>query len=611
MNWIASSAHRNATVSKPRHLALEPLENRSLMAALASGFDQRLDYHALASSANASQAQASALVDDAYEQNDTRSTARNLGTVTSPRTISGLVMADYNDWYRFSTTARGTSSDFVAINLQNAQGDLDLELYNVYGQRIGYAGTTSNTERISLANLAAGTYYARVYGYRGATNPSYSLTISPRVPLVDDALESNDTLATARDLGALVNVQTTSNLVMADSHDWYRFSMAGPGAAGDRVAIDFQHWQGNLGVELYDAGGTRLGVANGTTGHEEISLAGRSAGTYYVHVYSAAGVTNPNYSLTVDPGVFVLTPPPAPEPEPTTSLFDVQLVFSGLTAGQQAIFEQAAAKWESIIVGDLPNVTYNGSVIDDVRIYASATPIDGQGNILGQAGPEYVRSGSYLPYLGSMEFDTADMAWMESNGSLYGVILHEMAHVLGVGTLWSYKGLVTGAGTSTPRFTGAQATAEYNALFGVSQTGVPLENGGGAGTRDSHWSESLFSHEIMTGYIGPGVVLPISRMTVASLADLGYSVNMAAADAYTPPGVTAAISKGSTSGGSATSLRQAALPALASTYRRSQAEHSHSHVDRPAWHLDELAAPRSHREWEAAVDSALADWLNA
>ena len=44
-----------------------------------------------------------------------------------------------------------------------------------------------------------------------------------------------------------------------------------------------------------------------------------------------------------------------------------------------------------------------------------------------------------------MQFDSADLASMEASGSLYGVILHEMGHVLGIGTSWAYRGLLTGA----------------------------------------------------------------------------------------------------------------------------------------------------------------------
>src|SRR5262245_48627593 len=143
-----------------------------------------------------------------------------------------------------------------------------------------------------------------------------------------------------------------------------------------------------------------------------------------------------------------------------------------------------------------------------------------------------------------MQFDTADLAQLEANGGLYYTVLHEMGHVLGIGTIWQQRGLVSGAGTSNPLFTGANAVAAYNSVFGTAVTGVPLENSGGAGTRDSHWRESVFGNEVMTGYLNNGVN-PLSRVTIASLADLGYQVNMAAADAYTPPGGVALLAPGS------------------------------------------------------------------
>jgi hypothetical protein len=78
--------------------------------------------------------------------------------------------------------------------------------------------------------------------------------------------------------------------------------------------------------------------------------------------------------------------------------------------------------------------------------------------------------------------------------------MHEMGHVLGIGTIWSSLGLLSGAGGSNPMFTGAQATAAYNQIFGTSASGVPVENSGGSGTRDAHWRESIFNTEQMKGW---------------------------------------------------------------------------------------------------------------
>jgi hypothetical protein len=171
-------------------------------------------------------------------------------------------------------------------------------------------------------------------------------------------------------------------------------------------------------------------------------------------------------------------------------------------------------------------------VIDDVSITISSMAIDGRGSVLGQSSATAYRSDSYLPYLGFIQLDAYDVASMQSSGSLLDVITHEIAHVLGFGVIWSELGLLTNTRTSSPGFTGAHAVAEYNALFGTNLTAVPVEADGGSGTALSHWEESLLNNELMTGWYNSGQTNPLSRITVASMADLGYQVNMDAAQSY-------------------------------------------------------------------------------
>lgn len=218
------------------------------------------------------------------------------------------------------------------------------------------------------------------------------------------------------------------------------------------------------------------------------------------------------------------------------SNFNIQLRFTGgLSASQRSVFELAKARWQEIITGDLPSVVIDGEEIDDLLIEASGEAIDGAGRVLGQAGPTHVRNDSQLPCKGVMAFDVADLADMEANGSLVDVIIHEMGHVIGLGTIWHDKGLVTGANTNNPEFIGAQSKSVYATLRGEAQPrNVPLENEGGAGTAEGHWREVSFDNELMTGFIDPGDN-PLSRLTIAALQDLGYQVNASAADAYSLP----------------------------------------------------------------------------
>ena len=206
----------------------------------------------------------------------------------------------------------------------------------------------------------------------------------------------------------------------------------------------------------------------------------------------------------------------------------------GLTTAQKNAFKTAANRWTKVIVGDVPSVLVGGEVIDDLLIEAQGVPIDGPGGILGQAGPTNLRPASagvnaFLPAKGIMSFDTADLAQMQANGTLLDVITHEMGHVIGIGTIWPHKGLLKGAGTNNPTFKGTNAKKEYGILKGTGPKAVPVENTGGPGTRDSHWRESLFRNELMSGFIA-APNNPLSKMTVASLKDLGYLVNKSAAE---------------------------------------------------------------------------------
>ena len=209
----------------------------------------------------------------------------------------------------------------------------------------------------------------------------------------------------------------------------------------------------------------------------------------------------------------------------------------GLTPAQEAAFASAADRWSQLISADVPRFRLNGEVVDDLLIFARGAALDGPSGTLGQAGPRQIRPDSLLPAVGLMEFDTADLARMELDGSLENVCFHEMGHVCGLGTLWGedFMGLLVGAETANPVFTGENAMSEFAALIGADDpTPVPVENRGGPGTRDGHWREFVFANELMTGFLNPGAN-PVSRVTAAALQDMGYQVNFDATEDFSLP----------------------------------------------------------------------------
>jgi hypothetical protein len=241
---------------------------------------------------------------------------------------------------------------------------------------------------------------------------------------------------------------------------------------------------------------------------------------------------------------------------PTSGSYNIVIRWvATATARQQQAVAAAVSRWQSVITRDLPDVPLTSAAgacfegqpainerVDDIVIYVEFVPIDGAGQILGEAGPCYVRSDTNLPLLGHLKLDAADLAMMERSGTLDDVVLHEMGHILGIGTLWPDKNLIQGAGGTDPRFIGPNALNAYHGMGGVDAS-IAVENSGADGTRDGHWRESTFGNELMTGYIG-GTPNPMSEMTIASLMDLGYGTNSGAASGYTLTNRTSGVVQG-------------------------------------------------------------------
>jgi hypothetical protein len=227
---------------------------------------------------------------------------------------------------------------------------------------------------------------------------------------------------------------------------------------------------------------------------------------------------------------------------------------TAMTASQRTAFESAAARWQRVVSADLPDIPLSIAAaacgtgtpsldmsVDDLLIFAAVESMDGPGGTLGSAGPCYIRGagGGSLPFIGSMRFDAADMAGLESSGNLNSVILHEMGHVLGIGTMWSYFGLTTNPSSVAgppldTYYNGGNGIGGFNSIGGSTYTGgqkVPVENTGGSGTINAHWRKSVLQNELMTGWLTPGAI-PLSLLTVRSLADMGYTVDTSGADSF-------------------------------------------------------------------------------
>jgi hypothetical protein len=145
-----------------------------------------------------------------------------------------------------------------------------------------------------------------------------------------------------------------------------------------------------------------------------------------------------------------------------------------LPAVDQEIFQNAARRWNQVIVSDVPDFRssqigqlppYTGckypTIIDDLYICAIYQKIDGPGTILGSAAPIVQRTESPgYTVTGRMRFDFEDSDAIRKQGTLPSVILHEIGHILGIGTLWQKRGIQTKACA----YTGIHANNGYEQI---------------------------------------------------------------------------------------------------------------------------------------------------
>ena len=335
--------------------------------------------------------------------------------------------------------------------------------------------------------------------------------------------------------------------------DGQRIEAGFPANVSPQVRVEDRYGNGVPGVHVVFrvGGGGALEGPEQTTGPDGLAAAGAwigapAAGTAQTLTATAATPTE-FAGASVSFSAVTVAP-----------FFDVRIVHtptSQIDEEAKSAFARAEARWEAAIGGNLspvratsdamkacaPDVDHPPArLVDDLDIYVTVEEIDGPGSILAFAGPCYVRQSNGLPFAGIMVFDAADVDQLVEHQSFERTVLHEMGHVLGFGTVWQAKGLLRNPADASSEgidthFVGERAVARFDQAGGAEYPGakVPVEHLGGPGTRNTHWRESVFGPELLTGIFDAGVPNPLSEVTIAALEDVGYlGISYEAADPY-------------------------------------------------------------------------------
>jgi hypothetical protein len=217
--------------------------------------------------------------DDAREEDDARTTATAL---TAPVT-DGTICPGDSDWYRIAV-GPSTRLDVTLDGFVHADGDLDLQLVSDTGAILASSAGVTNTESAGLCVAAAGTVYARVFGYDTAGAPRYALRAAtmPGDCCVDDRFEPDDTRLAPR-----TAAPAFEGTVCPRDDDFLSVEVTGPSTLTATIVFDAA---ADLDLELYGPDGTVLASSRGVTDTESLTAA-VSPGRHVLRVYGYMGAT--------------------------------------------------------------------------------------------------------------------------------------------------------------------------------------------------------------------------------------------------------------------------------------------------------------------------------
>ncbi|MBI3708591.1 MAG: PPC domain-containing protein, partial [Proteobacteria bacterium] len=222
---------------------------------------------------------------------NTRDAARGVGPLdTRTRSFTDFVSGalDTSDFYSFTLDSAST----VHLRLHDLAANADIQLQNAQGGAIVTAQHAGTDEDTIDRDLAAGTYFVRVFP-AGSAETAYGLDLSATP---NPSTDAGNTLATARDLGAIdtriLGVVDESVGGSGDPNDFYRLTIGSSSA----VQIDVNGLSADATIQLLDGAGQVLQSRQLTAGTHDTLVSLEFAGTYFLRV-APVGVAEAGYHV--------------------------------------------------------------------------------------------------------------------------------------------------------------------------------------------------------------------------------------------------------------------------------------------------------------------------
>ena len=449
-------------------------------------------------------------------------------TITDSTTSHYISPPDDEDWFWVRVSGSGTLTAYTTSGI-----DTYGSLYDSSGDELASDDNTGADRNFQVsAEVSPGTYYIQVQGAGGEVRTgigAYTLHVNS---MTDDHSDSRSD-ATRITIGstAVGYISGTSD------NDYFRVRVSGSGRLTAYTTSDVDNYG-----SLYNSSGTELAsddIIRDNPSDRRFRNFQVSAevnpGTYYIRV---RGHGSGRYLLRV-------------MYEPDEEGFNIELVFTdSVTIYERELVRRAAARWMSIITGDLPACDFSenprtlrlrdqlerlraffgadirvpdlsfelNDVVDDLRLYVHTLHIPSEDNRTTRGyAKQYLQrpnKSTSLPVAGFIVLNKAEI--YESNAEtlaglempdkdgMYHTTVHEIGHALGFAwQILDDNGLLSGGDRDfwladkiniDVNFTGQRAITAFNNAGGLNYTGdkVPIENNADYGTQRSHWRYLVF-----------------------------------------------------------------------------------------------------------------------